>query len=338
MRITHEWSDVHHHAKQHGRVRTTSEGLEMAWSGSGFTFSLSGCHKVVLRFAPLENNGNRTPVCVGVYVNGSKTKFCLEGTTPIIFVENDEEIETFTCLRLSEGDVPLLLQSFELWGDAPAFLPPPPAASKRILFIGDSITCGYGTESVKDDTVFYSWEEDVTHAYAYITAKALGADYQIVAISGQGIVLNCMGEVGRRFGDFWKNANRTPNPPQDESQFDPHIVVVNGGTNDRGGNVSFDTFYEGADHFLSAIREKHPKAEIIWIYGAMGTQYAEPLERLFANRRKTDAHMSFVCATPIYAHDERVGVHGHPTHLGQIHLAKELMAHIAGLGLEGGVS
>jgi lysophospholipase L1-like esterase len=64
------------------------------------------------------------------------------------------------------------------------------SSSYKLLVFGDSYTCGYGVDKI-DPCPFTAASEDVTHAYAYLTAKSLLSDIHIIAWSGKGIVRNC---------------------------------------------------------------------------------------------------------------------------------------------------
>lgn len=61
---------------------------------------------------------------------------------------------------------------------------------RHIEFIGDSYTCGYGTESGDKDDPFLAETENCNLTYAAITARYFGADFNLVSHSGQGIARN----------------------------------------------------------------------------------------------------------------------------------------------------
>ncbi len=69
-------------------------------------------------------------------------------------------------------------------------LPWKKTVDRRIEFIGNSITCGYGTESESRHDDFEPQTENVEKSYAAIVANTLNADYHVVAHSGLGIVRN----------------------------------------------------------------------------------------------------------------------------------------------------
>jgi hypothetical protein len=64
------------------------------------------------------------------------------------------------------------------------FLPMERSQQKRIEFIGDSITCGFGNESTERDRGFYSAEEDGYLAYGPRAARQLHMNCSCVCISG----------------------------------------------------------------------------------------------------------------------------------------------------------
>jgi len=63
-------------------------------------------------------------------------------------------------------------------------LPTKKPDQKRIEFVGDSITCGFGNESRERDRGFYSAEEDGSLAYGPRAARLVNMDCSLVCISG----------------------------------------------------------------------------------------------------------------------------------------------------------
>ncbi len=62
--------------------------------------------------------------------------------------------------------------------------------SRHIEFIGDSYTCGYGTESGDRNDPFRAETENCNLTYAAIAARYFEADFNLVSHSGQGICRN----------------------------------------------------------------------------------------------------------------------------------------------------
>ena len=61
---------------------------------------------------------------------------------------------------------------------------------RHIEFIGDSYTCGYGTESNDKNDPFLTETENCNLTYAAVTARYFGADFNLTSHSGQGIARN----------------------------------------------------------------------------------------------------------------------------------------------------
>ena len=63
---------------------------------------------------------------------------------------------------------------------------PPEPRQRRLLFIGDSITAGYGVLCNDSARPFAPETESALHAYAAVAARALEADAHVIAYSGKG--------------------------------------------------------------------------------------------------------------------------------------------------------
>lgn len=310
--------------KPMGRVRQTEKGIAMSWSASGLSFACSAS-RLVFFFAPYTQ---AQPVAVRLCADRYSVKYMLGGECPVIVFDTPEEIpHTVTLLRLSEGAEPLCLTGMELWGEAPSLLLPPPPLPHRLLFVGDSLTCGFGTESQLGDNAFHTWEEDATHACPFRTAAALAADYQIISISGQGLHLNAAGQRGIPFSAFWQRPEYAAAGEKEQSGFVPDAVVINGGTNDVNGGADPSDFREAVRDFLLSVRAAYPEAEIVWYYGMMTTALSEDTQAVI--RALADPKITYLPAETIKADDpQRCGTLGHPTSAAHEEAAQRLAAYL----------
>lgn len=64
------------------------------------------------------------------------------------------------------------------------------APSRRLVFIGDSITTGYGVSGSGNSCVNDANTQDATLSYAALAATALQADYSLIAVAGRGVTRN----------------------------------------------------------------------------------------------------------------------------------------------------
>lgn len=167
----------------------------------------------------------------------------------------------------------------------------------KIEFIGNSITCGYGIEDDDPKKGFSYDTENHTLSYAYKTAQALNADFNVVARSGIGMY--------RNYGTAKEGSDKTMpleydytllynhDHKWDFSRFTPDIVCINLGTNDMSVNNYDINLYESHYRdFLHHLRELYPNAKIVLLTGAMLygkelTLVKETLDRLAAEDSNT---------------------------------------------------
>ena len=121
-----------------------------------------------------------------------------------------------------------------------------PAASRRLQFIGDSITAAWGARSDASavDDASCNRGEDARSGWALQTARLLKAEAHVIAWGGVGLVLNdeaCTRPEGAAAPELWKRSlANDPASEWDMASWVPHVVVIHLGTNDLccGNEVS----------------------------------------------------------------------------------------------------
>ncbi len=150
-------------------------------------------------------------------------------------------------------------------------LPAPSPSTRRIEFIGDSITCGYGNEGTTQYQSFTTKNENAYMAYGAITARLLKADPTTVCWSGKGLVQNYGGDLNDLMPAVYSRVlpyNTTLT--WDSSKWTPQVVVINLGTNDFStGSVDKTTFATAYSNFVTKIRGQYPDAHIYCAAGPM---------------------------------------------------------------------
>ncbi len=144
----------------------------------------------------------------------------------------------------------------------------------KIEFIGNSITCGYGIEDNNPENDFSYETENHTLTYAYKAARALNADFNVVARSGIGIYRNYgspkEGDTNTMPLEYDYTMLYNHDYKWDHSKFHPDIICINLGTNDTSENNYDISLYEKHYRdFLGHLRELHPQAKIVLLTGAM---------------------------------------------------------------------
>ncbi len=153
-----------------------------------------------------------------------------------------------------------------------SLLAPPAPSERRIEFIGDSITCGYGNEGESQYQSFTTKNENAYMAYGAIAARLLEADPVTVCWSGKGLMRNYGGDTA---GDLMPALYRQILPYDktnlwDASKWTPQAVVINLGTNDFSTGSPDKAEFTGAySSFVDSIRGQYPDAHIYCAIGPM---------------------------------------------------------------------
>lgn len=301
-------SDNTKYLKIHGRVVYDS-GLFLSWSNSGVELGFRGS-RIEFNFASYESE---QPVYVRAFTDEYNQKFGLFGVMPKVIIEFDDENEhSIKLLRISAGDVPLILKSIKIFGNNPEFLNAPEEKPLKLEFLGDSITAGYGVVASKDRDVYYTFEEDSTKNYAYMTGQILDADIRTIAYSGQGVYRNCGGEEGYRMKRIFDMTVRVMDG-YDHSLWTPDVAILNCGTNDEPGGTDADTMYKEAGALIDRVREVYPNAKIVWIYGMMNEKFHPVFEKLAGDKNaQGDKNIYYLPLEKITDKDDEKGAVGHP--------------------------
>ena len=207
-------------------------------------------------------------------------------------------------------------------------------------FVGDSLTTGEGSIGAKMEMDWIPAWNAAFNAFPYMTAKKLNADYRIVSQSGWGI------------RSAWDNNRRNIVPriypeicgpqgnhdPYDFTSRPADAVIINLGTNDSGAfqqpawqdPESGETFkeqlledgtpdpacvraiVEDQKRFLTLVREKNPKAWILWCLGMIDGPLTDALrDGVEAFAKETgDERVQFVLLPEVA--EETMGARQHP--------------------------
>jgi lysophospholipase L1-like esterase len=150
----------------------------------------------------------------------------------------------------------------------------PELPQRKIEFIGNSITCGYGMEGKNEKEHYKESTSNFYFTYAAITARTLNAQAWVVARSGIGIYRNYNGpRTGNKdcMPAMYDQTLFTDNTVKwDYSQFTPDVVVINLGTNDCS-TPNYDTqlLTNAYLKFVQRVRSNYPNAKIVLLTGVM---------------------------------------------------------------------
>jgi len=213
-------------------------------------------------------------------------------------------------------------------------LAPPPPSARRIEFIGDSITCGYGDEGIDQYHSFTPQNENAYLAYGPVTARALGADQFVIAWSGKGVIRNYSDATDMMPSLYLRILPYDTTTLWNPSQWVPQVVVINLGTNDFASGVpDKTTFTTGYANFVAQIRSQYPSAHIYLALGPMlsGTNLTSARDYIttVVNQRTAagDAKVHFI-EFPVQDGSLGYGEDWHPSVAEQAVMANQLIAQI----------
>ncbi len=143
-----------------------------------------------------------------------------------------------------------------------------PKVTRRVEFIGDSITAGYGNEAATKEEHFTNQTENAWLAWGAVAARALNAELMCEAQSGIWLMENGKDEpMPKRWDRTFPNVAGST---WDFSRWQPDAVVVNLGTNDSNRPIDAKVWTDAYRAFIARIRAAYPKAHIFLTIGSMG--------------------------------------------------------------------
>ena len=254
--------------------------------------------------------------------------------------DSEEDLRTMVVCLVKESEVQYASSGIlAFYTDEEAEIRPTDKKDRKIEFIGDSITCGYGVLG-KPENLFSTETESADDAFAVQCAGALDADYQLVSFSGIGVISRYIepeenepltdvlmpalyphtdAVLAKRYG--WRPES------WDFSSFCPQVVVINLGTNDdsytRGIREREERFEEEYCEFVRNIHRRNPGAEIVCTFGVMSQRLLPRVEE--AVQRLSES------GVPVRMHREEpmppgevTGCDGHPSAQRQRKMAESL--------------
>ena len=217
----------------------------------------------------------------------------------------------------------------------------PDAPQRRIEFIGDSITAGYGVEGQSPTCIFSTETENAALTYAAQTAAQLNASYAVVAVSGLGVVRNYNAENNLSSGTMLTYYGRTVANDEAEDwdfgEWVPQAVVINVGTNDysTSPHPESEVFLLGYTNLIFEVRERNPDAHIFAVSGPlMAGPAADNIRDVVTqmNEALRDERVHLVAIeNTLESSGVDFGCDWHPNASGQRKIAAQLAPAIAGV-------
>lgn len=293
-----------------------------------------------------EGGNEETEAWIGIYVDDMKDSYqrvALEkGSKWYLLWSSDTERKIrIRIVKLSENQYAYTAIK-RIRTDKKAVAVKTTKKEKRIEFIGDSLTCGYGNEgNVGDD--FLTKTENPLKAYAVLTAQKLDCDFTLVAWSGIGVISSWVEPTCEEpntgvlapliypYVDYhlFSRMRWGTKEYYTYEEDDCDLIVVNLGTNDasytREHSDRKQAFQEGYVKFLRYLRQTHAKQPIICTAGAaldlLNIEIKEAVRRVQIEDK--DLKIYYMQFSPQSAEDGE-GAVGHPSLLRHEKMACQL--------------
>lgn len=297
-----------------GRHKKTETGHAFYYTASGFQLSAKGSYIKFIFNSYYEEPQKKAYIVIRV--DNQEKVFDLKlGLTEIEYVLDDQESIIHVAKRSESMMSRTELVSVEIDGQ---FLHHEiERKDLNLLFIGDSLTCGYGNLSNDTEIPFSTQYEDGLRSYASLAAKALNADYDIIAVSGIGLYKSIYANVTMPcIYEQYDIYDTMPYPFVD----DKDVIIINLGTNDNA-YMKFlveptrvyeeQRFTETYQTFIQRIKEIHKKSKIIIIsQGKRQGHMDEVIEQLVKNLNDT---MVYHLRVSDIQDEDGMGQQYHPT-------------------------
>ena len=265
--LSYALKDMTQSLKLHGRAAAQADGIACDHTASGIEFSAYVEGPVTLTLT------TSAEAYFTLYVDGVRSDERIKagaGTSTLTLADfATGGVHTVRLLKQTEARLSLcVLSTLQFKGylnDAPA------QKQHYVVFIGDSITCGFGNlcanGTENGGSAIY---QDGTNTYAYLTAQKLDADLEAVSCSGIGITKGSdsipfpAGELFSKQSKFRSDTQAfTPTRV-------PDLVVINLGTNDAANGASVSQFMKDVKALIELVRSTYGKdVPIVWAYNMM---------------------------------------------------------------------
>lgn len=255
------------HLRFSGRFdRSDPKGPRCAWPGSAVTVAFQGSG---VAFMLRDSEAEDYVLAVVDGKTGSVFKVTREENTFRAAAGLAPGRHVVTLFKRTEP----LVGTLQLCGiqldEGAVLLDPPERPARRILFVGDSITCGYGNLAKAKEEHFSPATEDNYQAYGALTARALAADYTAIAWSGK-----CLAGANSIVPLFEFSLPGHEQCVWAFAETPPDVVVINLGTNDfRQKNPDRQGWIEAYCAFIRRIRKLAPNAQVYCLLGSMMNDY-----------------------------------------------------------------
>jgi hypothetical protein len=224
----------------------------------------------------------------------------IDGTDPVVYhlPKGTSEIELARGLETGVHQAEIVKRT-ETWQGIITFLglrlaqegmllDPPPLSRRKLMFIGDSVTCGSGVDNSPGCKEGKFNPSDGYASYGMVLGRELDAQVHLVCYGGRGLVRDYRGKRDILNAPQFFDVSIPADDPVERAGWShdlwiPDAVVVSLGTNDfnldKDDPIKEEEFVNAYVNFVHAILAHYPKALIFLTEGAIVNDESNPSRR-----------------------------------------------------------
>jgi hypothetical protein len=314
-----------------GRYVKESSGMVKTWQpGQFFKIKFKGkkCEIIIHDEVKWGNHHNY----LHIVLNGNEKRIQLKTKRDTILVGkdlNDSEHELIV-YKATEANIGFIELESIL---CDSILPQESLNGPRIEFIGNSITCGAGSDPSKVPCGQAQWHDQHNSYFSYpsILTRALGADSQLSCVSGIGLMRSCC-NMEILMPTVYHAANMSETSPAwDFNQFTPDLISICLGQND--GVQDEESFVSNYKNFINQVHDIHPNAKIILLSSPMADDTLRTFQRKVLTRIALESGTEINQSIPYHIFEKSyvAGCDYHPNLNDHQQIAAELLPKIQSL-------
>lgn len=251
------------------RDRVDKPLVRMAYPATAIHLA-SNARRTVLRCS-----ASSATVFLDVSVNGGDFRrlHLTEGIQEIELANGPRRHREFVVLKRTESwQGELTIRGFEC--DAGELVAARPAPDRKLLFIGDSITCGAASDIRATDPVEGPHNSSGRHSFGWILSRRLNAECHLVSYGGRGALRDWEGRTGPdalNAAAFYELAlPDQADAKWDHARFEPDAILICLGANDFNlGLPNRDEFVAAYANVVQLARRDAPEAHVFLLDSPM---------------------------------------------------------------------
>lgn len=313
------------HVARMGRVAVAADGsVRFSYPGVSFYLGFEGRRLS----ATAQASGDQTYLDVIVDGVARKVRLAAGRQTAVLadgLAAGLHSVEIVNRSETWQGSA--ALQAFETDG---TWQPAPSLPARKLLLLGDSVTCGASIDRVAGEKSGAAWANPRA-SYGMLMARQLNAQVQLVCYGGRGLIRTWEGKTNElNLIDYYGMALPTQPAavPWNQQDYRPDGILVAIGTNDMTTGIPEPEQYVAAYvKLVNTLLQDHPQAQIMLTEGGILRDEKQAALRGYIAetvQRVADQRVHAIASTG-YPGD---AIDGHPTKEQNISIVNDLLPQV----------